>query len=96
MCTDPISGNIWTHAKLNLMMYQPHKESRYDNIMSYCTTCTCIYVILYLFRNVWRIYLDQERFEQAQKYAEVSSLKLSLLRYTCTHYYTFNNYYNYN
>lgn len=48
--------------------------------MSYCNTCTCICVILSLFRNVWRIYLDQEKFEKAQKYAEVSSLKLSITK----------------
>ena len=76
MATDPIirdmhndtcSCYIYTNAKMNLMMYSTHREERYV-LMAACDAVSG----RALFRNVWKIYLDQEKFELAKKYAAVS------------------------
>lgn len=71
MSTDPVTRNIWTNAKMNLMMYSPHAESR----------------------NVWKIYLDQEKFDLAQKYAADDQQNLdSILIRQAEHYFTQGRY----
>ncbi|KAL5480111.1 hypothetical protein EMCRGX_G023733 [Ephydatia muelleri] len=64
MCVDTINGVIYAHTKFKAFTYTPYKENRYTLVgvaWSYPSPHS---------RNIWRIYLDQGKYEQAIHFAE--------------------------
>ena len=62
---DTINGVIYAHTKFKAFTYTPYKENRYTLVgvaWSYPSPHS---------RNIWRIYLDQGKYEQAIHFAEV-------------------------